>query len=107
MTNYKLYIDDIRTPKTSGWVVVRSFDEFVYTIKRKGIPSEISFDHDLGWDYINNQEMKSGYDCAKWLVENDILIQNFNVHSANPVGAKNISCLLENFIRFKEKYEYA
>lgn len=104
MTAYKLYIDDIRTPKHSGWKVVRSFEEFVATIKRLGAPQEISFDHDLGWDYEHNREMKSGYDCAKWLVMNDIVIENFNVHSANPVGAENIRALLMNFLKFKRAY---
>lgn len=101
---YKLYIDDLRTPRTKGWIVVRSYEEFISTILDRGIPEEISFDHDLGWDYKENKELRSGYDCAKWLVENDIVINNFNVHSANPVGAMNIRCLLENFQKFKSKY---
>ena len=104
MQAYKLYIDDIRTPKGEGWMVVRSFDEFVSTIQKLGVPKEISFDHDLGWDYKHNCEQKSGYDCAKWLVMHDLVIENFNVHSANPVGAENIKCLLKNFLKFKMAY---
>ncbi|MCB2378548.1 hypothetical protein LGH70_13190 [Hymenobacter sp. BT635] len=102
MQGYKLYLDDIRTPKGEGWQVVRSFDEFVATINQRGLPQEISFDHDLGWDDEHDCEMKSGYDCAKWLVENDLVIENFNVHSANPVGAENIKRLLQNFLKFKK-----
>ncbi|TGE21282.1 hypothetical protein E5K00_13390 [Hymenobacter aquaticus] len=102
MPGYKLYLDDIRNPKGEGWVVVRSFEEFVATIEALGLPEEISFDHDLGWDQEQNCELKSGYDCAKWLVEQDLAIENFNVHSANPVGAENIRSLLQNFLKFKQ-----
>lgn len=98
---YKLYLDDIRTPRGSGWLVVRSFEEFVATIERLGVPAEISFDHDLGWDEARNCERKSGYDCAKWLVEQELLVEHFNVHSANPVGAENIRALLGNYARFR------
>ena len=97
---YNLYLDDLRNQRTDGWVVVRSYEEFVGVIERIGAPDEISFDHDLGWDEVNNVENKSGYDCAKWLVDKGIVIEKFNVHSANPVGAANIKGLLENFRKF-------
>ncbi|MCR5889602.1 hypothetical protein LRS06_17850 [Hymenobacter sp. J193] len=99
---YKLYLDDLRTPRGSGWTVVRSFKEFVATIEQQGIPTEISFDHDLGWDETRNCERKRGYDCAKWLVEQELLVPSINVHSANPIGAANIRALLENYARFRE-----
>ncbi|GAB3824380.1 cyclic-phosphate processing receiver domain-containing protein [Hymenobacter jeollabukensis] len=46
----------------------------------------------------------SGYDCAKWLVEQELLVERFNVHSANPVGAANIRGLLENYRRWREEH---
>lgn len=98
---YKLYLDDLRTPRTTGWVVVRSFEEFVATIEQRGVPTEISFDHDLGWDEARNCELPSGYDCAKWLVAQGLLVERFHVHSANPVGAANIRGLLDNYRRFR------
>ncbi|OON70353.1 cyclic-phosphate processing receiver domain-containing protein [Hymenobacter sp. CRA2] len=100
-TAYKLYLDDLRTPRTEGWVVVRSFEEFVATITERGVPAEISFDHDLGWDEARGCERPSGYDCAKWLVAQGLLVERFNVHSANPVGAANIRGLLEGYARFR------
>jgi len=100
---YKLYIDDERTPKRAGWTIVRSFDQAVSTIKENGVPDEISFDHDLGWDMVTNKEAKSGYDLAKWLVENNIVLKKFNVHSANPVGKENIERLLTNYQHFVSK----
>ena len=52
---------------------------------------------------FKKRETKSGYDCAKWLVDycldNGITIPNFGVHSANPVGAENIRGLLVNAMK--------
>jgi hypothetical protein len=114
----KLYLDDIRTPKTDGWDIVRSYDEFVNWIETNGIPDEISFDHDLGMEHVkyyfnncghenppNHQETKfetkTGYDAAKWLINycwtNGLPLPDWNVHSANPVGRDNIVQLLSTF----------
>ncbi len=91
----KLYLDDIRSPKSDGWTIVRDYDEFVKFIEKNGLPDEISFDHDLG------ENTKTGYDCAKWLCEycwmNGIPIPPYNVHSANPVGRDNIIGILQSF----------
>ena len=91
----KLYLDDIRSPKSDGWTIVRDYDEFVKFIEKNGLPDEISFDHDLG------ENIKTGYDCAKWLCEycwiNGIPIPSYNVHSANPVGRDNIIGILQSF----------
>jgi hypothetical protein len=125
-----LWLDDIRNPYIDNWlrdyapqfahgegnvIWVKNFDDFVNYIKFKGIPDMISFDHDLGEDVakervlggmskrqarIKKRETKSGYDCAKWLVDycldNETPIPHFVVHSANPVGAENIRRLLNN-----------
>jgi len=113
----KLYLDDIRTPKTEGWDIVRDYDDFVSWIEKNGLPDEVSFDHDLSnehyglesktdyltWqEYYEAQERElTGYDAAKWLCEycwsNGLPIPKWNVHSANPVGRDNIVHLLQNF----------
>lgn len=89
----KLYLDDIR-PIPFGFVGVCSYSEFVTFIEQNGLPDFISFDHDLG-------EEKTGYDCAKMLVEycldRQITLPDFAVHSQNPVGKQNIESLLGNF----------
>lgn len=96
----KLYVDDERYPKTDNWIIVRSFTEAKEFIVTKGCPSYISFDHDLGLD-------GTGLDLAKWLVEEDLdnnIIPDdfdFNVHSANPVGAENIRSLINSYLTFK------
>lgn len=101
----KLYLDDIRTPPDSTWIKVESYEEFIAYIQIEGLPDIISFDHDLGY---GTEEEKTGYDCAKWLI-NYILDNNINqkinyvVHSANPIGRDNIIYLLNNFNRIYER----
>ncbi len=103
----RLYLDDIRTPKDINFVIVRSYEEAVVFVKENGVPNYISFDHDLGVDE-NNNELPSGYDFAKWLVEMDMdniylipVAFEFNVHSANPVGKANIEVYLKNYLEFR------
>ena len=101
-----LYLDDIREPKTNkDWVVVRTYDEALEYIKQNGCPDYISFDHDLG------ENVPSGYDVAKWIVNMDIEMNGmlipenfeFNVHSANPIGKSNIEGILTNYLEFRKK----
>lgn len=97
-----LYLDDEREPSTDKpWDIVRTYDDAVNYVKKHGIPDYISFDHDLG-------EEKTGYDFAKWLVEQDLDGKRvfpsdfeYNVHSANPVGAKNIDNHLGAYRRYR------
>ena len=105
----KLYLDDVRNPKTEGWTVVRNYEEFVKHIESNGLPEEVSFDHDLAEIYYDSEKgkeiftyhEKTGYDCAKWLCEycwnNGLPIPTWNVHSANPVGRDNIISILTSF----------
>ncbi|MBI3503058.1 MAG: hypothetical protein HY063_14825 [Bacteroidetes bacterium] len=95
------------SPFETIWV--KSYSEFVEWITSNGLPSAICFDHDLGErrDAIKYEKMcseKTGYDCAKWLVEycldNNIKeIPKWNIQSANPVGKENINGLLLSFLK--------
>lgn len=118
---YNLFLDDIRNPNMAysivndvrynelSWIIVRDYNEFVSTIIDRGMPSLISFDHDLdishyGWSKLApDTEEKTGYDCAKWLVEycmnNEYVLPDYLVHSMNPVGKKNIIGLFQSFNR--------
>ena len=107
----KLYLDDIRNPKSDEFMIVRSFEEAVKFVENNQIPEYISFDHDLGTD-INGWLLPTGYDFAKWLIEMDLdniyqFPNNFqyNVHSANPIGKHNIETILDNYLNFKIKYQ--
>ena len=87
MVMINLYVDDIRTPKNNdNWVIARSYNEAIDLINNNNI-NQLSLDHDLG-------EERSGYDIAMYLVENNIYPKKIHIHSANPVGVKNISMLL-------------
>lgn len=96
--SYLLYLDDVR-PIPKGYMGVRSYTEFVSFINHNGLPQLISFDHDLGQE-------KTGYDCAKWLVdyclETNYPLPIVIVHSQNPVGKENIQKLLSNFYRHQQ-----
>ena len=98
----KLYLDDIRIPKTEGWDIVRNYDEFVFWVRLHGIPDEVSFDHDLGED-----TEKTGLNVAKWLgqycIEKNTPFPKWNVHSANPVGKANIEAYINNVIKHQNK----
>ena len=113
----KLFLDDLRIPKdaiglvssnlnqfywANDWDIVRCYDEFVSYITKNGLPDFISFDHDLADEHYigTDTNEKTGFECAKWLVDfcldNDGQIPDFMVHSANPVGKKNIESYLAN-----------
>ena len=53
------------------------------------------------------QKEKTGFDCAKWLVDycldNNKSLPLYNIQSANPVGKSNIDSLLINYIRHTNK----
>lgn len=94
----KIYLDDIRTPPDSSWLVVRSVEDFKNRILSASVPiTDLSFDHDLG------DKVPDGYDAAKWFVEyamdNEQIAQNLKtviVHSDNTPGRENIAAYFES-----------
>ena len=137
----RIYLDDIRTPVEDNWIVVRDYNEFVKKVMEIGVKNIdfISLDHDLGdtamaeyynnvsknyvLDY-NNIDEKTGYDAAKWLVnefysvnedrinmtseqkrKSDFVFPTVYVHSANPVGAHNICGYVNNFYKNEKQKE--
>lgn len=112
MSNFKsvLYLDDLRTPTIFGIEVVRNYDQFVWHLENKEIPELISFDHDLSFEHYplseenpgvkipyDSYKEKTGYHCAKWIVENKIPIKYWFVHSFNSVGKANIEEILRAY----------
>ena len=133
----RIYLDDVRTPLPTSidgvpeWTVVRNYYEFVEKVKEVVLENiiMISLDHDLGdtamkeyfenvspnysLNYDNIHE-KTGYDCAKWLVDHyydnyvtqesrsekkqsGIVFPKVFTHSANPIGSANIMGYINNF----------
>lgn len=104
-----LFLDDIRPPefvisdgKNMKIIHAKSYEKFVKYIEENGLPDKIYFDHDLGY-----AEGKSGYDCAKFLVDycitHDKKLPKYHVHSMNPVGKENIEKLLKGYENMKRK----
>ena len=127
MSEYALFLDDGRQPKDVKWIdlppyhwlVVTNYKEFVKTVKEKGIPETISFDHDLADEHYaeysaahdRNSESfgtiryellheKTGMDCARWLahlcVERKVPVPLYYIHTLNPIGRQNIFSILES-----------
>ena len=93
LTGVWIWIEDLR-PAPEHFRPCRNYEQAIATIlyfaNCEGGIDFISFDHDLGED-------KSGYDIAKFIVENHIPIGSYSVHSMNPVGRKNICELLDHY----------
>lgn len=122
MEKVSIYLDDIRTPNDERWIICRNYDEFVDKVDEIGLDNieTISLDHDLGetaireyfknvtnnyiLDYSNIHE-KTGYDCAKWLVEKsietEVNLPTILTHSANPIGSANIMGYINNYLKNK------
>ena len=121
---YKLFLDDVRRPETTysymelpvfksdGWIIVRNYYAFISLIQKKGVPEVIAFDHDLAdihykvqdFDYDREDYEKTGYHCAKWLIDycidnNEKLQHEIIIHSMNPYGSKNIKSLFDTYFK--------
>lgn len=99
---YLLWIDDLRGIPNNyigeyHTIIARSYNEAIDELHRFRYDI-ICLDHDLG-------EEKTGYDIAKYIVENEIPIKiGFSIHSANPVGRFNIEQLLTHYGYKEVKY---
>ena len=124
-----LWLDDVRDPFQNDWlnfspigknvgvVWVTTYQEFIDWIMFYGLPDAVCFDHDLSDlqafkssypEMVEDIECneKTGYDCAKWLVDycmdNNKSLPEYAIQSANPVGRENINSLLTNFNKFNK-----
>lgn len=91
----KLWIDDIRTPP-QGWIWAKTSSEAIKLLLTRTF-SEISFDHDLGGQ-------DTAYRVACFLEEKaqagKIGKIAWKIHSANPVGERNIRMAMESADKF-------
>jgi len=108
----RLWLDDERDPRDpfiQQQFGARGDEEWVRTapeaiqILNMGNVSYISLDHDLG------ESGGSGYDVASFIEKNayDGIINRmeWQVHSANPVGAKRIQQAMQNADKFWNRNE--
>ena len=96
----KLWIDDCRVPPQNGnWTTwAKTFDEAMRYIRVNWYDiTDISFDHDLG------HNCKTGYDilCVieKECADGRYFTGNLHIHSANPVGRKNMEAVINSIFR--------
>ena len=101
----KLFIDDLRFPVDDSWVIVRSSHEALEYIEANGCPDIISFDHDLGGDDTSMVFLHRFLDLDMDGIINIPTGFTYHIHSANPVGVKNIDGLLSGYLKHKFKAE--
>lgn len=119
MSGQYIFLDDIRNPLRTTHVkipqypytIVRNYKEFCKAVEDYynlvgEAPCFVTFDHDLDCehynpDYKEKYKEKTGFDCAKWLIEfcikKNLDFPEYMVHSMNPTGKKNIISLIESF----------
>lgn len=93
-----LYVDDLRTPcgiddDDCILIIARNYNEAISILEKfrgRGIEFLVDLDHDLG-------EEKSGYDICKFIVENNIPLKGYRLHTMNPVGRYNMDQLLSRY----------
>jgi hypothetical protein len=94
----KVFLDDVRKPP-SGYTLVQTYEECVKLLET-GKVKELSLDHDLGTE-------KTGYDVVRW-IEEKVAMEDFNpplikIHSANPVGRRNMEAGISSINRLLSK----
>lgn len=95
---YLIWVDDERrVPRNIEWiadkiVICRTYNQAISALNTYCPLGRVylCLDHDLGCK-------KSGYDVAKYVVENHLPLHGFECHSFNPVGRKNIEDLLLHY----------
>ena len=100
----KIWLDDIRDPPDNSWEHFKTGEDLTNEIveqinSQDEAIEEISFDHDLGENCL------TGYGVACFI---ESIINagmwkrpiKWTVHSANPVGRKNIEAAMKNCDKF-------
>lgn len=125
--SYNLFLDDERRPKDVTWVdlplvnwtIAKNYDDFVRIVSSLGLPTRVTFDHDLAEEHYeeyhwahNDMNMKkgifqydrmkekTGFHCVQWLVnycaERGVPFPEYYVHTMNDIGRVNIIQFIEN-----------
>lgn len=97
----KLWLDDIRDAPDETWTVVRTACEAADMIFSYDV-EVISLDHDLGdgvmtgYDLMNEIEVNA---AKQWWTRVPL---QFEIHSANPVGRKNMQAAIDSIERMRD-----
>jgi hypothetical protein len=102
----KLYVDDIR-PAPESWMQARNVTDAIKTIARFGHEiTEISLDHDISLSVIVDGTQRpfpsdetfqavAHYIIAYWAIAPLMPKPKITIHTANPVGGKELELLLK------------
>jgi len=93
-----VFFEDMR-PLPKKFVLCRSTAEAQQAIRERGLPSFMSLDHDLGGDDTTMVFLRWLVDYAEETFPNGFKVPTFYVHSANPVGAANITSFMKSWVR--------
>ncbi len=105
---WRLFLDDERdpTPDLGHVDIARDCDEAISLVEEFGVPSLISFDHDLGRLPGSKIAKPVATNFLHWLIEMDldgelklIDVKRVIVHSANFSGASNIIGLWDGYAK--------
>ena len=100
-----IYVDDIRDDDYfynhylyPEWrpIICRDYSQTIQVLIQH-LTDEIfiDLDHDLGFDDDNYEY--NGYDICKFIIQHQIPLVGFHIHSMNPVGAQNMRQLLTHY----------
>ena len=95
----KIWLDDIR-PAPEGWIWSKDSSDFYSIVGAiyNGVVWKISLDHDLGEDSLTGYDLLC--EIEKMVAKNpNISLPEFHIHSANPVGRKNMERAIESIKR--------
>lgn len=99
MKNLYLFIDDERKvnftnlPNNVIPITCRSYRSAIEALiwaQEREWPIYIDLDHDLG-------EKQTGYDICKYIVENNVSLLGYHLHTMNPVDRQNMDQLLSYY----------
>lgn len=95
---WKLFLDDVREPTEDSFILARSSAmAVVLCVQHDELPEFMSLDHDLGEGDDTMHFLKELYYLWEKMGSDPENIPSYVVHSANPVGTKNIIAYIESW----------
>lgn len=101
----KIWLDDIRDAPDETWTVAHTPQEVVRELIYAATfdtPIEVlSCDHDLGDDYFTGYYLLTALEEMAAAGEWGMIPESFQIHSANPVGRKNMQAAIDSIERMR------
>lgn len=96
----KIWLDDIRDPPGTGWIVFRTADGLIdFLYDNLGSVEEMSLDHDLGTCVAG-----TGMDVLEWLEAQqnefpDLRLPEIHIHTMNPSAGDRMRACLQALLK--------